>query len=690
MTAMLRAPGRFAVLLALSVAACGDTAAPPVPTTLTPSSAAPSTAVVGSTVTAAVKVLDDKGKPMQGVAVNFEVTAGGGTVAAPQASTDATGVASSTWTLASTTGTNTLVARSGSLAPVTFNVNALADAPATIAAAPGNVTTGTVGAVLNPAPGVRLTDRHGNPVQGALVTFSGPGAIAGLVQTTDAQGIARPASWTLGGLAGVQNLTAVAGALSTTLSVTASAGAPTVILPLSGNLQTAAPGATLPIRPSVRVTDSFSNGIPGVQVNFAVSSGGGVIAGNTAVTDAGGNATAGPWTLGPTPGTQVVVATMPNGQTATFTATAVDPAALSLTRFAGDNTTCPISTTGCSFTVLVRNGLGDPVQGQAVLWTNGTQTQTTSTNAQGRSTVPNLVTSSTSGAGSQRARLVSTGQEVTFAYQYVQPGGYDIQLRFINSTGQLTSPPASWGTLFADAEHRWESVITGDLPNSQFNGETSSCSITHPAMNEVVDDLVVWVKIVPIDGVGNVLGSAGPCWVRGSTRLPVVGIIQLDSADVAAMERDGSLDDVVLHEMGHTLGIGSLWQEPAINMVQGAGGNDPYFSGIRAVSSFQLTGGILNNGVPVENSGGSGTRDSHWREATFNRELMTGFINSNGANPLSVITIGSLMDIGYQVNFGAADTYLMPNVQLYGLRAAEDATNFKLNETPLPAPRVKW
>ena len=696
MTAMLRVRSRFPVLLALSVAAaaCGDAAAPPVPTTLTPSTNAPSTAVVGSSVTASVKVLDDKGKPMQGVAVNFEVTAGGGTVAVPQVSTDATGVASSTWTLASSTGTNTLVARSGSLAPVTFTVNALADAPATIAAVAGNVTTGTVGAVLNPAPGVRLTDRHGNPVQGALVTFSGPGAIAGLVQTTDAQGVARPASWTLGGLAGVQNLTAVAGALSTTLAVTASAGPPTVILPLAGNLQTAAPGATLPIRPTVRVTDAFSNGIPGVQVNFAVSSGGGAISGSTAVTDAGGNATAGPWTLGLSPGTQIVLATMSNGQTATFTATAVDPAALSMTRFAGDNTTCPISTTGCSFTVLVRNGLGNPVQGESIVWTNGAQSLTTTTNAQGRSTVSTLVTSSSAGSGTQRARLARTGEEISFTYQFVTAGNFNIDLRFI------AAPTGAQMTAFQQAKERWQQVITGDIPGFTFNQAATNCgTVAVPAINEVIDDVVIYVQVDSIDGPGEILGQAGPCFVRSATGMPILGIMRLDRSDLNLMEINGTLRDVITHEMGHVLGIGSLWTHSAFShLLTGAGGSDPRFVGTRAIPSFQLTGGVQTTGVPVENQFGEGTRDSHWRESTFDRELMTGFIDSNGTNPLSVITIGALMDMGYQVNFGAADPYSCSSTNmsiclpstggLMNAVAAGSDTSFRLSELPMPRPMI--
>jgi hypothetical protein len=69
--------------------------------------------------------------------------------------------------------------------------------------------------------------------------------------------------------------------------------------------------------------------------------------------------------------------------------------------------------------------------------------------------------------------------------------------------------------------------------------------------------------------------------------------------------------------------------------------------------------------VPVENTGGAGTRDSHWRESTFNNELMTGYLN-NGSNPLSRITVASLADIGYQVDISRADAYSPPAGSLLG------------------------
>ena len=47
--------------------------------------------------------------------------------------------------------------------------------------------------------------------------------------------------------------------------------------------------------------------------------------------------------------------------------------------------------------------------------------------------------------------------------------------------------------------------------------------------------------------------------------------------------------------------------------------------------------------VPVENNGGPGTADSHWRETLFRNELMSGFIAASN-NPLSRLTVGSLQE----------------------------------------------
>ena len=54
--------------------------------------------------------------------------------------------------------------------------------------------------------------------------------------------------------------------------------------------------------------------------------------------------------------------------------------------------------------------------------------------------------------------------------------------------------------------------------------------------------------------------------------LPVFGSVRLDAADVADLEANGRLFDVVLHELGHVLGVGTLWGTHGL--LQGAGTSD--------------------------------------------------------------------------------------------------------------------
>ncbi len=70
--------------------------------------------------------------------------------------------------------------------------------------------------------------------------------------------------------------------------------------------------------------------------------------------------------------------------------------------------------------------------------------------------------------------------------------------------------------------------------------------------------------------------------------------------------------------------------------------------------------GVAAVSVPVENQGGAGTRDTHWREILFDTEIMTGFLDFGVANPISRMTIRSLFDVGWSVNLGAADAYSLP------------------------------
>jgi len=85
-----------------------------------------------------------------------------------------------------------------------------------------------------------------------------------------------------------------------------------IITKIAGDSQTAFAGTVLPVRPAVQITDSLGATVSGVTVVFAVTSGGGSIAGGTVTTGTDGIATSGDWKLGTTPGSNDVTATVSN------------------------------------------------------------------------------------------------------------------------------------------------------------------------------------------------------------------------------------------------------------------------------------------------------------------------------------------------------------------------------------------
>jgi hypothetical protein len=245
-------------------------------------------------------------------------------------------------------------------------------------------------------------------------------------------------------------------------------------------------------------------------------------------------------------------------------------------------------------------------------------------------------------------------------------GGFDIQFTFSGLT-------ASQRAIFEQAAQKWESVIVGELPNAVYGGVA-------------VDDLLIDARAVPIDGRGNVLGQAGPDRFRTVSRLPYHGSMEFDSADLASMQASGTLLGVILHEMGHVLGVGTLWSMKGL--IFGEGGPNPIFIGSQAVAAYNSIFGISASSVPVENTGGFGTRDGHWRESIFSTELMTGWVGPGSYTPLSRITVGSLADLGYSVNYAAADPYARPGSLLRSTATAASFNAATASALQLIEPRL--
>ena len=252
------------------------------------------------------------------------------------------------------------------------------------------------------------------------------------------------------------------------------------------------------------------------------------------------------------------------------------------------------------------------------------------------------------------------------------PGTPEFNIDLVYTGG---TPARRVQSAFETAAARWERVIAQDIPNHRLSESGRSLlerlypGITAP---EVVDDLVVYVEVVEIDGLSGTLGQASRLVWRLPSSLPIAAGIELDRDDLRIMTNN-KLDALILHELGHTLGFGlRSWDDLNLLHDHSLDQNydpivpapDTYFSGPNAIAAFNAAGGSSYTGakVPVENTwGGSGSQDSHWRESVLQSELMTPRVGTATSHPLSAITIQSLADVGYVVDVTQADAYTLPS-----------------------------
>ena len=175
---------------------------------------------------------------------------------------------------------------------------------------------------------------------------------------------------------------------------------------------------------------------------------------------------------------------------------------------------------------------------------------------------------------------------------------------------------------------------------------------------QVLQGVLIDASTSQIDGAGGVLGRAGPTHLRSTSKLPAMGIMDFDFGDLQRLKEKGELEDVILHEMFHVLGFGTLWR--LFGLMTEPAPNDPQYTGPNAVSEYRLLNGIPDTPtIPVANTGGPGTAYGHWRETTFGTELNTGFLNGPH-RPLSRMSIAALGDLGYITDLNLADPYQLP------------------------------
>ena len=266
-----------------------------------------------------VQLRDQTGVAVKGVQVTFTPPAGSGTVSPSSVFTDASGQAQTNWTLGSTAGAQTVQVTGGSATAIAVAAAALgADSLQVVS---GNAQAGRAASPLASPVVVRVLDRQGRVVRGAVVRFAavaGNGAPTVPVDTTDEQGLAQT-GWVLGSTLGAMQLTATVGT-ATPVTISATATQDRLVLE-SGGLQVGRVESVLANPVVVQLIDLHDDPVAGAVITFTPDATNGTVLPVTVATDATGRART-LWTMGATAGPMTLRVASPTSQTLVVTATA--------------------------------------------------------------------------------------------------------------------------------------------------------------------------------------------------------------------------------------------------------------------------------------------------------------------------------------------------------------------------------
>ena len=124
------------------------------------------------------------------------------------------------------------------------------------------------------------------------------------------------------------------------------------------------------------------------------------------------------------------------------------------------------------------------------------------------------------------------------------------------------------------------------------------------------------------------------------------------------------------HPLRSQIGLGTVWDGTTPPVQEGPFPLPCDYAVDSNASHFYQELSGCDTAVPVEKDFNHGPGDnspgsdcSHWDEVCFGDELMTPRISAAAVlNPLSKVTVGSLEDIGYSVDYQAADKYKSENL----------------------------
>eukprot|EP00977_Amphora_coffeiformis_P008597 scaffold1953_cov176-Amphora_coffeaeformis.AAC.15 len=204
--------------------------------------------------------------------------------------------------------------------------------------------------------------------------------------------------------------------------------------------------------------------------------------------------------------------------------------------------------------------------------------------------------------------------------------------------------PEPWFDLVNQAADRWERIISADPWGPWDAGVLSNLPqevIATEIPAEGVDDIYIAIFEKDIDGRGGLFALAGPDLMMGDQI--IAGSVQIDPNDIDTAIENQIFLPLMLHEIGHVLGIGTLWE--SFDLIDPDSG---VYNGPNAVDAWRNEVGCSGD-LPLSGN--------HWNEECMQNEFMTPFFRYNRPSPVSSITMGALEDLGYEVNRSEEDPF---------------------------------
>jgi hypothetical protein len=238
---------------------------------------------------------------------------------------------------------------------------------------------------------------------------------------------------------------------------------------------------------------------------------------------------------------------------------------------------------------------------------------------------------------------------------------FDLQFSIDDPGGMFSAQHLSILSEALDrTERMWETVITG----------------YRPGINIAAVPIVVYPTTAGL-AAANFTGQTfqGGFWLAtgGFININIHEILNFSNWQGPGANGRNYVDELLAHETGHVLGIGTLWDDNGVYL-----NNTFQYTGQHGVAAYLEEFNGATPYAPVENAGNPGTPNSHWDQLmrsspqegnpadpysldprvgvvdAYGRdrglELMTGAIDPDYGEPfLSRFTVESMRDLGYTV-----------------------------------------